>query len=446
MHPRCFRHSAGVYLSREQRMICIQESQGKVEQPQSEMKGLAETPLDRILSAILSMTGKKVDTVKTNTLKTVKGRAEEVESLIRKGQWPAGQKGEVLRKIAGAQSEDQPVPPVDTPQTPDTAPAPGPTPAPAPAAAPSPAPIPQPETAPAAPELTAAVEYQRTAAQAAVVRCNQMIDGAKSYQDIMTAETAIDALRAIPGVQPQVVNAIIASLKAVMEIKRAKISQADQAFALGAQRVDRWIAVTRNKIADDRARIDRMDFIDSSVSRLSGATAAIEATINADEAFIANAQGARSWMEQFATNALFPQTRIDGIAAAVRQAIRQPDYSVANAQFDSARAALGRADGAIREAAEWLPGGALGVAIAETSINPGAPGNDRRMAGAIASTALDLIPIPGARAAGNAVRRVGGRIAGAAAERGVNRAGGAVLNAGAQEGLDRVLGPDGRPV
>jgi hypothetical protein len=437
MFHRSLRHSAGVYLSREQRMLGMKESQAKIEQPRSGTPDLAETPLDRILNALLSMTGRKVDRVRDSAAKSVRGRTEEIALLEKSGQWPAGEKGKVLKKMAAAQREKQPVEVPNTPRTPDAVPGP----APAPAPAPSPAPTPQPDAAPAVPELTAAVEQQRTAAQAAVVRCNQMIDSATRYQDIMAAEEAIDALRTIPGAQPQAVEAIIASLKAVMEIKRAKISQADQAFALGAQRIESWIAVTRGKIAADRARIDRMDFIDSSVSRLSGATGAIEATIRADEAFIANAQAARQQMQQFGSNALQPQTRINGIAAAVRNAIRQPNYSVANAQFDAARAALGTADSRIRAAAEWLPGGELGIAIADASINPNDPENGNKMLRAVALTAVDIIPIPGARAGANVGRRVAGRVGGALAEGGVNAGGRAVL----REGVERTLGPDGRP-
>lgn len=146
-------------------------------------------------------------------------------------------------------------------------------------------------------------------------------------------------------------------------------------------------------------------------------------------------------MDAFQGYSRSPDDRISGCIQIVRSSTRQPNYDVVNANIAASIQRLNTFDQSVRFAANWLPGGALGVAIADIRANPGDSDNLRRLAGGLAATAIDLIPIPGLRAAGNAISRVGGKATGYVAHQGASNVGKAAIGREADSQLDRTLGP-----
>ncbi len=168
------------------------------------------------------------------------------------------------------------------------------------------------------------------------------------------------------------------------------------------------------------ARQDRNETQLNPIARLSGTHAGRQSTLEADQQRLDRLNGLRTQLiaerASFLDTNTNPAERLLRLQSLVRAA-DNVNYTAADAQLTGAIASLDRTDRIIRTVADFVPGGSLGVAIAEVRMNPG-PDAYKRLAGAVASTALDLVPV--------------GRIANVAARLG--RAGGPaarfVLNTG----------------
>ncbi len=152
------------------------------------------------------------------------------------------------------------------------------------------------------------------------------------------------------------------------------------------------------------------------IARASGVSAGIEKSIAADRAHKARLETALSNLQRLSPLGAgqSPESRINAIREIMRPALTI-DYSDANKILASAQATLKTTDTVIREVANWVPGGNLGIGIAEMRMNPNSPDAQRALMTGIAFAAIDLIPIPGlgtatSIAARNTLR-IGARVA-----------------------------------
>jgi hypothetical protein len=143
------------------------------------------------------------------------------------------------------------------------------------------------------------------------------------------------------------------------------------------------------------ARQDRNETRLNPIARLSGTHAGRQATLDADQQRVDRLNGLRTQLIAERASLLDTNTNPAQRLLRLQSLIRAADnvnYAGADAELTSAIASLDRTDRVIRTVAEFVPGGSLGVAIAEVRMNPG-PDSYKRLAGSIASTALDVVPV-----------------------------------------------------
>ncbi len=144
-----------------------------------------------------------------------------------------------------------------------------------------------------------------------------------------------------------------------------------------------------------------------------------------------------------------PVRRIDEISK-IRSTALQADFSGIQKMSASAVAFLDTTDKCIREVAQWLPGGALGLAIADVRMHPNDPESYRSLMIGIGTAVIDLIPMPGlgvaARAGARAILRTGSRVAPRVVARVTARTSAAMIKRGSEEvikgGLKRSVESD----
>lgn len=234
--------------------------------------------------------------------------------------------------------------------------------------------------------------------------CNSTIPTAKTEQDLASAEGKIQAINEIctkSGMPPEAIQAVTGILRSAMDTQRIAIQQAGSLYKDASERLQILINGKKGNVAETKKEQNKLGL----VAWVSGVSKGVQKTLDEDQRSLNDALAAQKEMEQYKDPVRTPQDRIAGIKGAMKQALKMTNYSDANEQLASAAAALDAVDKNVRAYADMVPGGSLGIALADARINPSDPDNARKLTGALALTALDLIPIPGGKAAGKGLSK-----------------------------------------
>ncbi len=219
------------------------------------------------------------------------------------------------------------------------------------------------------------------------------------------------------GSPPTAFNGVIRMAESVVAERRAQEEVRKSALAYRQSALDQLRSVmggVRNNIARQEKEIAALSFralspsswLEAPISSMSGTSAGMRKTLEIDKNLLGRMEGAERQIATIpdALGTQSPKARIEQISK-IMQGVLRVNYDEANKVLASAQAALKTTDAVIREVAEWVPGGSLGIGLAEMRMNPDSPEAQRKFMMGIAMTAIDLIPIPG-------IGQVAGRAAG----------------------------------
>lgn len=210
-------------------------------------------------------------------------------------------------------------------------------------------------------------------------------------------------------------ESVVAERRAQEEVRKSALGYKQSALS----QLTNAMGGVLNNIASQEKEIAALSFralspsswLESSISRASGTSAGMEKTLEIDKALLQSMNKVKNEIALIPVpdaraSAEILETHVKTISAKM-QGVLRVNYDDANKVLANAQAALKTTDAVIREVAEWVPGGSLGIGLAEMRMNPDSPEAQRKFMMGIAMTALDLIPIPGI---GQAAGRVAGRL------------------------------------
>jgi hypothetical protein len=233
--------------------------------------------------------------------------------------------------------------------------------------------------------------------------------------------------------------------RAVLEAIRQRLAlheEAEKRYRDSVPRLEDMRAGTRKTIEVRERDMRSLNILERAIARASGTWAGMQESNKADEEMIERLDQAIKELQErraeLTNRSTDPQTRIKLIQEIMRRALRV-DYSRANKMLEESVQRLNKAEAAIRTTAEYVPGGGLGVGLADYMQNPDDPEAQRKLLQAAAYTALDLVPVPGAGKIGAIAGKTVGKYAEKKAGQYVAKETAVVLGKLTEKGVEKVV-------